>query len=440
MIHERLGDYELLQPIASGGMGTVYLARKVSSGELRAIKRIHTHLHSGAEFVAMLRDEARLSGCVIHRNVVRTYELGQSEGTLFLVMEYVAGRTLHSLFRALSSHMPPAPIALKIIRDVLCGLHAAHSAVAEDDAPLGLIHRDISPQNVIVGDDGVTRILDFGVAKARGNLQETAEGVVKGKLAYMAPETLRGSAVTQRVDVYATGVLLWELLTGQRLFQGESDASTIGRVLEHAIPRPSTCSASVSPALDDVVLKATARTPEQRYESAQAFLRALDEVATFAAADEVVAWLRSTPGSNAHQVVVPHTDTEAQPTRTEVDLKRSGRSRAGLAIGLLLTVGAAATSAVALSSRERTLRVPLITRASAAAPTVSSSAAQQATTVRRDAMPDTAKSRSGSPPSMQPTRRKAVGTAPIGTTKTRDPATCYVADSDGTLHIRAECL
>jgi eukaryotic-like serine/threonine-protein kinase len=441
MSRERLGEYDLLQPIASGGMGTVYLARKTSSGELRAIKRIHAHLHSGAEFVAMLRDEARLSGRVNHRNVVRTYELGESRGALFLVMEYVAGRTLHSVFRNLSSHQPPAPIALAMMRDVLCGLHAAHSAVAEDHAPLGLIHRDISPQNVIVGQDGITRILDFGVAKARGNLQETAEGIVKGKLAYMAPETLRGAPVTQRVDVYASGVLLWELLTGQRLFQGESDAVTIGRVLEHVIPRPSSRCSSAPATLDSVVLQATARVPEQRYESAQAFLRALDTVATFASAQEVATWLRGTPDSHPQPIASAHPEPELQPTKTEVDVRRRVRGPARVAGILLALTGIAGTTAFAAGRSDRLLHVPILARANT--PTFASGSAQELARRPENAValePSAARTRGIPSNSAQVTRRKSVSGVPSGSTKTRDPASCYVADSDGTLHIRAECL
>jgi eukaryotic-like serine/threonine-protein kinase len=444
MSRDRLGEYELLQPIASGGMGTVYLARKTSTGELRAIKRIHAHLHSGTEFVCMLRDEARLSGRVNHRNVVRTYELCESDGAVFLVMEYIAGRTLYSVFRNLPDHMPPAPIALAMIRDVLCGLHAAHSAVAEDHAPLGLIHRDISPQNVIVGEDGITRILDFGVAKARGNLQETAEGVVKGKLAYMAPETLRGAPVTQRVDVYASGVLLWELLAGQRLFQGESDAVTIGRVLEHVIPRPSSRSASAPAALDSVVLQATARAPEQRYESAQAFLGALDAVATFASAAEVTAWLQGTPGSRAHHVAALPTEAEVQPTRTEVEVRRSGRSPARMAGVLIALAGIAAAAGLAMKAgvtRAGTLHVSMLEHAkgAAAASSVARDGVQQSAIAPEQA-PSATRPRVLLSTSAKLPVRKNAGAPPPVTAKTRDPSTCYVADSTGTLHIRAECL
>src|SRR4051812_48938415 len=202
-----IGRYMLDRPIGSGGMATVHLGRLLGpAGFSRtvAIKRLHPQFAKDPEFVTMFLDEARLAARVRHPNVVSTLDVVALDEELFLVMDYVPGETLSRLARELRARgesVPPA-IAISILSGVLFGLHAAHDARSESGEVLGIVHRDVSPQNILVGEDGVARVLDFGVAKAAGRASQTEAGLVKGKLAYMSPEQLRGEAIDRRTDVY----------------------------------------------------------------------------------------------------------------------------------------------------------------------------------------------------------------------------------------------
>jgi serine/threonine-protein kinase len=227
-----VGRYVLHGEIASGGMATVHFGRLVGpAGFARpvAIKRLRPQFASDPEFVKMFLDEARLAARIAHPNVVPTLDVVDADDEVFLVMEYVQGVTLAQLARAAKRCGLPIPpsIAVAIVVGILQGLHAAH--VARDDLGerLDLVHRDVSPQNALVGADGVTRLLDFGIAKASGRLQTTRDGQLKGKLSYMAPEQVRNEPTTPRTDIYAASVVLWELLTGQRLFYADSEVGTI---------------------------------------------------------------------------------------------------------------------------------------------------------------------------------------------------------------------
>ncbi|HSQ67748.1 MAG TPA: serine/threonine-protein kinase, partial [Polyangiaceae bacterium] len=217
-----IGRYVLCDAIASGGMATVHLGRllgPVGFSRTVAIKRLHPHFARDPEFVAMFLDEARLAARIRHPNVVSTLDVVVLQGELFVVMDYVHGEALSKLIRA-NGAVPP-PIAASIIAGVLYGLHAAHEAKTDDGAPLHIVHRDISPQNVLVGVDGSARVVDFGVAKAVGRLQTTREGALKGKIAYMSPEQISTDSVDRRTDIYAASVVLWEMLTGKRLYQAD---------------------------------------------------------------------------------------------------------------------------------------------------------------------------------------------------------------------------
>src|SRR5262245_13846810 len=242
-----IGRYALHDSIASGGMATVHLGRAMGDAgfaRVVAIKRLHPHFAKDPEFRAMLLDEARLLARVRHPNVVSTLDVVASDDDLFLVLEYVEGESLGRLLRAAAARgdrAPPSVIA-SIVIDLLHGLHAAHEATDERGVALGIVHRDVSRQNVMVGADGVARMVDFGVAKAAGRAQVTREGQVKGKLGYMAPEQLRGAELDRRADVYATSVVLWESLVGERLPEGEKKA-------------PSGVVPGLPPALDAVVLR-----------------------------------------------------------------------------------------------------------------------------------------------------------------------------------------
>ncbi|HEY1958656.1 MAG TPA: serine/threonine-protein kinase, partial [Polyangiaceae bacterium] len=240
---ERLDRFELVAELAQGGMATVYLARFVGVAGFKrfvAIKRLHPHLAKEQDFIQMFLDEARLASRLHHPNVVPILEIGMQGEQYYLVMEYIEGDTVgHLMARAQNVNRKiPVPIVVRIMLDTLTGLHAAHELADDDGRPLGLLHRDVSPQNILVGIDGVARVTDFGIAKSRdAAAAPTTEGVLKGKLGYMAPEYMRGeAAVDRRADVFALGVVLWEALAGRRLFRGANDAETIEKVQRAEVP------------------------------------------------------------------------------------------------------------------------------------------------------------------------------------------------------------
>ena len=231
--------------IASGGMASVHFARLVGPpGFARtvAIKRAHPHLARDPDFALMFLDEARLASRIRHPNVVPTLDVLQTTDELLLVMDYVHGESLWRLLRA-AQRAGRARAARRsprrIVVDTLHGLHAAHEATDEQGAPLGIVHRDVSPQNILVGVDGVARLVDFGIAKAAGRLHSTRDSSVKGKYAYMAPEQVRGEPVSRLTDTYAAAIVFWELLTGERLFAGKTEAETIHKCLVARVQPPS---------------------------------------------------------------------------------------------------------------------------------------------------------------------------------------------------------
>jgi eukaryotic-like serine/threonine-protein kinase len=293
-----VGRYALFDAIASGGMATVHLARlmgEVGFSRTVAIKRLHSQHAMDPEFVSMFIDEARLAARVRHPNVVQTLDVGATDGELFVVMDYIEGESLSRMFRlSMETGVPIDPrIVSRIMTDTLQGLHAAHDAKSEDGSPLEIVHRDVSPQNVLVGVDGISRVLDFGIAKAAGRGQTTRDGQIKGKLAYMAPEQLMGTAVTRRTDVFAAGIVLWELLCGRRLFSGGSEGEIVRRVLDLQIPVVTQVVPQLPRQLEAVVAKALARNPADRFASAAEFADALDAAIPPATARTVGEWIRS---------------------------------------------------------------------------------------------------------------------------------------------------
>jgi serine/threonine-protein kinase len=279
-----VGRYALYGEIAVGGMATVHFGRMSSLGGFSrtvAIKRMRRDIAMDPEFVAMFLDEARLTSRVVHPNVVATLDVVAEGGEVFLVMEYVRGESLARLVRAARtrrSHVPVA-VAVSIGCGALAGLHASHEVLGEGGVPLGIVHRDISPQNILVGEDGIARVTDFGIAKSESRLQVTRDGQMKGKLPYMAPEQLGQGAgeIDRRADVFSCAVVLWELLTGRKLFMADHPGRTIANVL--TAPVPSICSVrnDVSTALDGAIRAALARDPGERPQTAETFAVQLEK-------------------------------------------------------------------------------------------------------------------------------------------------------------------
>ena len=287
-----VGRYLLLDELGSGGMATVCLARlegPAGFARLVAMKRLHAHVARDEAFVCMLLDEARLAARIRHSNVAQIQDVVVTPAGVALVFDYVHGETLARLSRAAASGSLPhgiaSDIAARIVTDVLRGLHAAHEAKSELGEPLGIVHRDVSPQNVIVGADGSARVLDFGIAKAAGRLQTTREGQIKGKLAYMAPEQIVGGDVDRRTDVFACGILFWELLAGERLYDG-GEGEVVWRVKEAII---SPLHVGVRPELAAIAMHALARSPADRFATAAEMADALEPFA--AKTSTVASWV-----------------------------------------------------------------------------------------------------------------------------------------------------
>ncbi|WP_224247527.1 serine/threonine protein kinase [Hyalangium gracile] len=274
------GKYELLRKIASGGMGQVFLARERGAVErLVVLKLILPHLAEDEEFLSMFLEEARLVARLQHPNLVTILELAEVEGRHCLAMEYVQGDDVRRLDKQarLKGRLLPPGLVLRIISEAASGLDYAHKARDAQGQPLRLVHRDVSPQNILVGFDGAVKIIDFGVAKAAGSGHQTATGVLKGKYPYMSPEQASGQAVDGRSDQFALGVVLWELLTGRRLFKGETDLMTLRLVKDCQVPPPSQLNTRLPAGLDEVVLRALAPTPEKRYPDCGALRLALED-------------------------------------------------------------------------------------------------------------------------------------------------------------------
>jgi serine/threonine-protein kinase len=296
-----LGRYSLYGAIGSGGMATVHLGRLAGAAgfsRVVAIKRMHPHLARDPAFVTMFTDEARVAARIRHPNVVQTLDVASVEGELFVVLEYVHGVSLSQMIRLLRSARETVPlgVALRIGCDVLQGLHGAHEAHNARGERLELVHRDVSPQNVLVGVDGVARVLDFGVAKALGRMQASAEGEIKGKVAYVAPEQLRGEIAGRTTDIYSAAVLIWEVLAGKQLFSGSTEATVLMAVLEGRIPSLRGLRRDVSPALEAVLLRGLSALPARRYQTAGEMADALERASPPANAREVAAWITHIAG------------------------------------------------------------------------------------------------------------------------------------------------
>jgi serine/threonine-protein kinase len=277
-------------------MATVHIGRMGAAGgfaKLVAIKRMHPQFAKDPDFLAMFLDEARLVTRIRHPNVVQSLDVIVDGSEVLLVMEYIHGEALSRISRTLraKNERIPLRIAVAIMSGVLHGLHAAHEAKSERGEPLGIVHRDVSPQNVIVGVDGVARVLDFGIAKAADQSHLTREGDLKGKLVYMAPEQLLGEPLTRRTDIFSASVVLWECFTGQRLFESDSQSAILARARMQKVDAPSVYAPEISTTLDDIVLKGLTLQQSTRWSTAREMALALEEAVPPATTAQVGAWV-----------------------------------------------------------------------------------------------------------------------------------------------------
>jgi eukaryotic-like serine/threonine-protein kinase len=281
IVGEQFGKYVLVGEIGVGGMAEVFLALQTGlQGFLKVVtlKRVLPHLASH-DFIAMFIDEARIAARLEHPNIVKTFEFGEHEGQYYTVMEYLAGEDLGSMMnRAAISKQPIAfNMAAMVVAQLCNGLHFAHELTDTAGRPLGLVHRDINPSNIIVTYAGEVKVIDFGVAKINANGAKTMTGTIKGKLAYMSPEQILARGIDRRSDIFSLGVVLWELVTGCRLFARESDAATLYAIMNDPIPRARRHRPNVPDELERIIATALARTPADRYETCEEMQAALDQ-------------------------------------------------------------------------------------------------------------------------------------------------------------------
>jgi serine/threonine-protein kinase len=354
-------------------MGSVDLAvrREGAFERLFAVKRLRPELVHEREIRAMFLEEARLAGRVRHPNVVAVVDLGEDEQGPFLVMDYVEGVSAAELIASCRGEAPPLEVCLRIARDVALGLHAAHELAADDGTPLGLVHRDVSPQNVLVGFDGVARVTDFGIAKALGRTTATSTGILKGKLAYMAPEQLRFEAPDRRADLFALGVVLFELCTGVRLYKSEGDLDGARRILNEPPPDLGDHREDAEPELVELLLELLAKDPELRPKTAKDVARRLDAVLSTVSsgADPVdvgefvstrFAGLREERQRELASALerTRRGESNAGSTASGVEMGPKGRARPSRAVLVAAVVALAAAAVAAISLRRTAIDVP----------------------------------------------------------------------------------
>jgi serine/threonine protein kinase len=351
----RFGKYLLVERLGRGGMAEVWKAKILGPAGFQrtvVVKRILPHLAEDPHFVQMFVSEARLSARLSHANIVHVYELGDVDGEYFICMEYVRGRDLVSVMRAhLMRAIPPAGLGAFVVREVCRALSYAHALTDDDGRPLRLIHRDVSPSNVMLSFDGSVKLLDFGIAKALSEASEnkTQTGTLKGKFGYMSPEQVEGKEIDHRTDLFAAGIMLHEVLTGRRLFKGQTDIQTIAMVRESNIQPPSTFNPQVPPELDRVCMKALARSLDDRFQRCDEMAFELDSVVHQLkwGSERVAGMLKELfpdEPSGTGQVVIPQEDLPASVITTGQPGKRQKQQRLWLALGgagVLMLGGAA---------------------------------------------------------------------------------------------------
>jgi serine/threonine protein kinase len=284
-VGQTIGKYEVLQRLAAGGMAEIFLARMVGVlgfDKLVVIKRILPHLASRNDFIQMFLDEARIGTTLNHANIVQTHEVGVHGKSYFMVMEYLAGEDVRGIVRKIGKRDGarfPIEHALTVAVGVAAGLHYAHEKKDRDGKPLDIVHRDVTPQNVIVTWDGAVKLLDFGIAKASNRINETRSGSFKGKVPYMSPEQCRGEPLDRRSDIFSLGIMLHEMTLCRRLFRGDTDFQILKQIAEGPIPKPRDLDASYDLRLQAIVMRALERDPKKRFQTARELQQALEELA-----------------------------------------------------------------------------------------------------------------------------------------------------------------
>ena len=277
-------SYEILARLAKGGMAELFLARSTTTAGVTrfvVMKRVLRERASDFAFVQMFLDEARLAAQLQHPNIAQVFDVGMLGDSYFFTMEYVHGETVRAILRRTIELERPLPLAcvLAIAIGAAAGLHHAHERIGVDGKPLGIVHRDVSPSNLMVGYEGHVKLVDFGVAKAASRESQTHSGTVKGKIAYLSPEQATGAAVDRRSDVFSLGIVLWEMAAGQRLYKRDSDFLAMRAIVEDAVAPPSSLRPDLPPAFDAVVLRCLAKDPGERFQTAHDVFQALEHVA-----------------------------------------------------------------------------------------------------------------------------------------------------------------
>ncbi|MBU1899113.1 protein kinase, partial [Myxococcota bacterium] len=280
-MNEQFGRYTLLERVAIGGMAEIFRASASGFGgfeKILAIKRLHPRFSQDADFIEMLIDEARITVELTHSNIVQIYDLGKLEDHYYIAMEYIDGKDLYRAMRRLTDQRLVFPIdaAAYIAMEALAGLDYAHRKNDSRGRPLSIIHRDISPQNILLSFEGDVKVVDFGIAKAATRATETESGIIKGKFYYMSPEQAKGERLDHRTDIFSLGILFYEMLTGELLYKDEDDVNLLSRVRRADIDLPSRVRPEIPTELEDIVMKALAREREDRYPSAQHMQRDLE--------------------------------------------------------------------------------------------------------------------------------------------------------------------
>jgi serine/threonine-protein kinase len=306
----QFGRFRVVRTLAFGGMAQILLATEGPDGPLVVLKRILPHYAQQHEFVQFFIHEGRLGQRLVHPNLVQTLEAGQVDGVPYIALEYLRGKPAIEVLRHAARQQVEVPlgVAVRIVADAARGLHHAHTASDADGRPLNVVHRDVTPHNLYVCADGMTKVLDFGIAKAASQLHHTRTGTIKGKFAYLAPEQIKGEGIDHRVDVFALGIVLHELLTLKPLFRGTNDGDTLQRILTFEVPAPERIRRKVPPGLGAVALRALQRDRDRRLPSAEALADSIEAVAVAEGIDASPAAVRA-----LLQQLFPHPEDLGEP-------------------------------------------------------------------------------------------------------------------------------